>query len=200
MRRALLSILCVIPGLLSGQDFLDDFGAKTKVQLLVEPATAKAGETIDVALHLKMPDRWHTYWRNPGENGTPTSIAWTLPKGITAGAIRWPVPEKVEMFEMFTYAYHHEALLIIPLTLSADLAPGEYALAGKVEWLECEETCLPGEAEVSAKLVVGPETKPGEHAALFQNGACAGRPKMKCRSSPPRGPARRTRKASAPCA
>ena len=63
MRRALLSILCVIPGLLSGQDFLDDFGAKTKVQLLVEPATAKAGETIDVALHLKMPDRWHTYWR-----------------------------------------------------------------------------------------------------------------------------------------
>jgi thiol:disulfide interchange protein len=168
MRRALFSILCVIPGLLSGQDLFDDFGAKTKVKLLVEPATAKAGDTIDVALHLEMPDGWHTYWRNPGENGMPTSIKWTLPEGITAGAIRWPVPEKVEWLEMFTYAYHHEALLIIPLTLSTDLAPGEYTLAGKVEWLECEETCIPGEAEVSAKLVVGAETKPGEHAALFQ--------------------------------
>ena len=165
--RRLLSIVCFLfVGVLAAQDF--GFDAKTKVSLLVEPAMAKAGDAVDVALHLKMPGGWHTYWRNPGENGMPTTIKWILPEGISAGAIRWPVPEKVEWLEMFTYAYHHEALLIIPLTLSADLAPGEYTLVGKVEWLECEETCLPGEAKVSAKLVVGSETKAGSHAGLFQ--------------------------------
>jgi thiol:disulfide interchange protein DsbD len=158
------TLLIWLSGVLSAQDF----GAKTQVSLLVEPATAKAGDTIDVALHLKMPDGWHTYWRNPGENGMPTTVKWTLPEGVTAGAIRWPVPEKVEWLGMFTYAYHHEALLIIPLTLSADLAVGEYELEGKAEWLECEETCIPGETDVAAKLVVGNKTKVGKHAALFQ--------------------------------
>lgn len=168
MRRLLFILACLLPGLLSAQDLLGEFGPKTKVQLLVEPATAKPGETIDVALKLTMAKGWHTYWRNPGENGTATSVKWTLPTGITAGDIRWPVPEKVEWFEMFTYAYHGEVWLLVPMTLAGDLKPGEYSLKGKVDWLECEETCIPGSAMVEAKLVVGSETKPGQHTATFQ--------------------------------
>ncbi|MFM1557302.1 MAG: protein-disulfide reductase DsbD family protein, partial [Limisphaerales bacterium] len=141
------------------------------VSLLVNPALAKVGSTIEVGMRLEMPAGWHTYWRNPGDNGTPTSIKWTLPEGITAGDIQWPVPEKVEWLEMFTYAYHGEVLLIVPLTLAADLAPGEHTIKAKVDWLECEETCIPGEAEVSAKLIVheamDPNTAPGTTGWLF---------------------------------
>ena len=165
MRRLFSILLMLSAGIVSAQDF--DFGAKTKVSLLVNPALAKSGSTVEVGMRLEMPAGWHTYWRNAGENGTPTIIKWTLPKGITAGEIQWPVPEKVEWLEMFTYAYHGEVLLIVPLTLSADLPAGEHTLAAKVDWLECEETCIPGEAEVSAKLFVGVETKPGSHAELF---------------------------------
>ncbi len=165
--RRLLSILCLMSvGVLSAQDF--DFGPQTKVTLLVEPAVAQAGSTIEVGVQLEMAEGWHTYWQNAGENGTPTTIQWTLPEGITAGAIRWPVPEKVEWLEMFTYAYHGKVLLIVPLTLATDLQPGDYELKAKVEWLECEETCIPGDAAVSATLVVGHETKPGPHADWFQ--------------------------------
>ncbi|HIL25657.1 MAG TPA: hypothetical protein EYG19_09715 [Verrucomicrobia bacterium] len=164
--RRLISIFWVLSaGILSAQDF--DFGAKTKVTLLVNPAVAKAGSTIEVGMRLKMPAGWHTYWRNAGENGTPTTIKWTLPKGIIAGEIRWPVPEKVEWLEMFTYAYHGEVMLIVPLTLAADLPAGEHLLKAKVDWLECEETCIPGEAAVSVKLIVGTEAKPGPHAGMF---------------------------------
>ncbi len=53
--------------------------------------------------------------------------------GSEIGAIQWPVPEKVEWLEMFTYAYHHDVLLMIPLKLSTDVKPGEYELKGKVE-------------------------------------------------------------------
>ena len=152
MRRLFSILLMLSAGIVSAQEF--DFGAKTKVTLLVNPAVAKADSTIEVGMRLEMPAGWHTYWRNPGDNGTPTSIKWTLPEGITAGDIQWPVPEKVEWLEMFTYAYHGEVLLIVPLTLAADLAPGEHTIKAKVDWLECEETCIPGEAEVSAKLIV----------------------------------------------
>ncbi|MDE2679815.1 MAG: protein-disulfide reductase DsbD family protein [Verrucomicrobiota bacterium] len=165
MRRLFFILLMLSAGIVSAQDF--NFGAKTKVSLLVNPSVAKAGSPVEVGMRLEMPAGWHTYWRNAGENGTPTNIKWTLPKGITAGEIQWPVSEKVEWLEMFTYAYHGEVLLIVPLTLAADLAPGEYALAAEVNWLECEETCIPGDARVSAKLVVGAEAKPGPHAGKF---------------------------------
>ena len=149
--------------LLYGQDLFknneDDFGAKTKVSLLVEASSVKPGTTVNVGLLLKMPDGWHTYWKNPGETGDATKIKWALPVGIEAGEMQWPVPEKMEAFDQITYAYHHEVLLIIPLQLAKDIKPGEYELKGAVTWLECEETCLPGEKEVTAKLLVGDEQK-----------------------------------------
>ena len=173
MRSWLFALLFLLSGgvLLHGQDLFnndnEDYGAKTKVSLLVEAAVAKPGTTVHVGLHLKMPDGWHTYWKNFGETGEATKVNWTLPDGVTAGLIQWPVPERVESFDQFTYAYHHEILLIIPLQLSKDIKPGEYELKGTVTWLECEETCLPGEKELSTKLVVGDEGKMGEHADLF---------------------------------
>ena len=70
--------------LLYGQDFFknneDDFGAKTKVSLLVEASSAKPGTAVNVGLLLKMPDGWHTYWKNPGETGDATKIKWALKK------------------------------------------------------------------------------------------------------------------------
>ena len=165
MRRLFSILLMLSAGVVSAQEF--DFGAKTKVTLLVNPSVAKAGTTIEVGMRLEMPAGWHTYWRNPGDNGTPTSIKWALPEGITAGDIQWPVPEKVEWLEMFTYAYHGEVLLIVPLTLAADLAPGEHTIKAKVDWLECEETCIPGDVEVFAKLFVGVEAKSGPNTELF---------------------------------
>ena len=138
MKRFLLSFLILTGGVLHAQDALgtllgppeDDFSAKTKVDLLVEPAQAKPGTTVTVGLHLHMPDKWHTYWLNPGDSGDSTRMTWeNLPEGITAGAIQWPVPEKVEWLGMFTYAYHHDVLLMIPLKLSADVKPGEYELS-----------------------------------------------------------------------
>jgi len=173
MRSWLFALLFLLSGgvLLHGQDLFnnddDDFGAKTKVSLLVEAASAKAGTTVHVGLHLKMPEGWHTYWKNPGDSGEATKVIWTLPDGITAGEIKWPVPERVEAFDQFTYAYHHEVLLIVPLQLAKDVKSGEYELNGTVTWLECEETCLPGEKEVSTKLLIGDEGKMSEHADLF---------------------------------
>src|SRR5580700_6467224 len=65
-----------------------------KAELVPEAQSIAPGQRLWVDLHLTMAPGWHTYWRNPGDSGLPTEIAWQLPAGFTAGAIAWPVPER----------------------------------------------------------------------------------------------------------
>src|SRR5262245_12624622 len=91
---------------------------KTQARLLIAAETVKPGETVLAGVLLKMPPKWHTYWRYGGDSGGPTKIAWELPAGIQAGEIQWPVPEKLVTDGLTTYVYHDEALLVVPLTVA----------------------------------------------------------------------------------
>ncbi len=141
---------------------------KTEARLLLDSAGARPGDTIWAGLQLRMAPNWHTYWQNPGDSGIATKIDWTLPVGIGAGPVHWPVPEKLITASLTTYVYHGEAILLIPLTLAGNLAAGNLEIKGKVSWLECEELCVAGKAEVSAKLVIGSESKPSADATLIE--------------------------------
>jgi thiol:disulfide interchange protein DsbD len=110
---------------------------------------------------------WHTYWRNPGESGMATEIDWDLPAGVTAGDIRWPVPEYYEADGLVTYVHHDTAVLLVPLEFSTTLSPGPLTLAADVSWLECEVLCVPGDARVSAEIAVSDTTTPSPDAGLI---------------------------------
>lgn len=69
--------------------------AHTQATLVLSADTAKPGDTIWAGVDMKMDPDWHTYWKNSGEAGMPTTISWQLPAGITAGDIQWPLPEKL---------------------------------------------------------------------------------------------------------
>jgi thiol:disulfide interchange protein len=140
----------------------------TKATLYLSEAVAKPGSTVTAALHLKMDQGWHTYWKNPGDSGKATKIVWDLPPGITAGEIQWPVPEKDEMDGLFTYVFKNETALIIPLTIAPDAPAGPVTLKGKASWLECEKSCVPGSAKLEASLTIGAEAKPSENAARIK--------------------------------
>ncbi|NIP93255.1 MAG: hypothetical protein GWO24_07280, partial [Akkermansiaceae bacterium] len=43
------------------------------------------GRTATLALKLEIAEHWHTYWKNPGDSGFPTSLEWDLPEGYSAG-------------------------------------------------------------------------------------------------------------------
>lgn len=141
----------------------------TRASLLLDAASARPGETVTAAIRLQMDPTWHTYWRNPGESGLPTSIAWTLPPGITAGDIQWPPPEPYESGGLTTYVYHDEVLLLVPLTLADAVKPGPALLQARVDWLECQVACVPGSAPVQATLQIGTDRELSPHAALIQS-------------------------------
>src|SRR2546426_1833304 len=88
------SIRLLAPILLSAAAFSTQ-AAHTQARLLLSAETARPGDTVLAGVHLHMDKGWHTYWRNSGGSGMPTTIDWQLPAGVAAGSIQWPVPEKL---------------------------------------------------------------------------------------------------------
>jgi thiol:disulfide interchange protein len=140
-------------------------GATTQADLWLSESAAKPGTTITAAVHLKMAPKWHTYWRNPGDSGQPTKIKWDLPKGITAGEIQWPAPEKDKFDDLYTYVYREEVALLVPLTIGADAPAGAQTIKANVTWLECEVQCIQGKQSAQAALVIAGESKTSAEAA-----------------------------------
>ncbi|MDB6058068.1 MAG: hypothetical protein JWO95_1912, partial [Verrucomicrobiales bacterium] len=145
--------------------------ANTQWRLLLSTEVAKPGDTVLAGLEMKIPPKWHTYWRNPGDSGIPTSIKWTLPSGIKAGELQWPIPKKFTESQgeisLVTYIYEDTVVLLIPMEISKDVAPGQFQLQGKVSWQECEQLCVQGHTDVTATLTIGTETKLSADAPLI---------------------------------
>lgn len=141
----------------------------TTVTLRADIASVQPGATFTAGVLLRMEKGWHTYWENSGEAGIPTAITWTLPDGVTAGEILWPVPHKYnESGDVLTYGYADETMLLVPITVAPGVAPGtEIHLRATVTWLECEHICIPGQAAVELRLPVRAEPPSSANADLF---------------------------------
>jgi thiol:disulfide interchange protein/DsbC/DsbD-like thiol-disulfide interchange protein len=128
-----------------------------KARLVAETGTIAPGQTVWAALRLETRPGWHVYWRNPGDAGLPTEIAWTLPPGFTAGEIVWPTPERFVVDTIGNYGYEGAVDLLIPITAPADARPGGAApVNAHATWLACADICIPGEAELALALPVAP--------------------------------------------
>jgi len=124
-------------------------------RLVPEAGAIVPGGTLWVDLHLDIAPGWHTYWRNPGDSGLPTEIAWTLPPGFGAGDIAWPAPERFVLGTIGNYGYSGAADLLVPITAPANLDPGSTAhLGANASWLLCSDICIPGEANLVLDLPV----------------------------------------------
>ncbi|HXY38903.1 MAG TPA: protein-disulfide reductase DsbD domain-containing protein [Vicinamibacteria bacterium] len=139
----------------------------TKVSLVAETDAVQPGRALHLAIRLQMEPGWHTYWRNPGDAGLPTRVKWTLPSGFEAGEVRWPYPERFTQGPVGSYGYAHEVLLLDEVRVPASLPDAQVRLAAHVDWLECQEACLPGKADVSLALPVRATARPGPEARAF---------------------------------
>jgi DsbC/DsbD-like thiol-disulfide interchange protein/cytochrome c biogenesis protein CcdA len=130
---------------------------QVEAELVAERDALVPGEPLTVALRLKMIPGWHTYWRNPGDSGEPTRIEWRLPRGFAAGAIEWPVPERIPVGPLMNFGYHREVLLLTRIVPPASLPAGKpVTLRASASWLVCEVNCIPQSAELSLTLPVAP--------------------------------------------
>ncbi|WP_417494185.1 protein-disulfide reductase DsbD family protein [Maricaulis sp.] len=128
--------------------------------LVSDRAVVAPGERFHIGLRQVMPEGWHTYWRNPGDNGLPTEVRWDVPEGVSIGAIEWPAPEEMPLAEtIMDYGYHGEVVLPFPVELDPGLAAGELVVTGHASWLVCEIICVPEERTLSLTLPVGAQSQ-----------------------------------------
>ncbi len=135
-----------------------------RAELLSEVSAVKPGEPFWVALRQTIRPKWHTYWKNPGESGLPTEIAWTLPPGAKADPIVWPTPIVFEIGGITNYGFKDEAVLLVRITPPADLA-GPLTLEAAANWLVCEDVCIPEEGRFALSLPVAATTVAATTAA-----------------------------------
>ncbi len=141
-----------------------------KAQLKSEQDSIAPGQSIWVALELDIRDGWHTYWRNPGDSGQATQIAWNLPPGLTAGDIEWTTPHRFVVAPLVNYGYAKHALHLVKITASPDLKSATpLDLKAKASWLVCADVCIPESADLALKLPVTQAGGPKDPAvaALF---------------------------------
>ena len=149
---------------------------QVRAELLAHaPDGAQAGKTVWVGLQLAHQTEWHTYWKNPGDSGLPTVLEWTLPAGVRAGDIAWPLPKKIPIGNLANYGYEGTVLLPVPLTIDSTFQPGplsaDLEIRLRASWLVCRQECIPQEGSFVLKMPARSST--ASHGAAFAAAARA---------------------------
>ncbi|KPF69297.1 hypothetical protein IP84_05245 [beta proteobacterium AAP99] len=139
------------------------------VELMAEVTSVQPGRPFWLGLSMLHDEKWHTYWKNPGDAGIPPTFSWTLPAGLRVGEIEWPHPYRYPVGRLASYGY--EGLHLLPVLAFPDrsLKPGStLSIKLAADWLVCKESCIPEAAELSLDLPVRSEpAAPGPNAARF---------------------------------
>jgi len=130
--------------------------ARIEAELVPLSQWAAPGSTAVVAVRQKIQPGWHTYWRNPGDSGGATTLDWTLPDGVRAGDIVWPVPERQRLLGLMNYGYSDTVYLPVPVEIPATARPGTtLALTVRALFLVCSaEMCVPDELTLGLDVPV----------------------------------------------
>ncbi|WP_298160389.1 thioredoxin family protein [Brevundimonas sp.] len=129
---------------------------RIEAELVPMSQWAAPGSTAIVAVRQEIEPGWHTYWRNPGDSGGPTTLDWTLPAGVSAGDIVWPTPGRLRLQDLMNYGYSGEVLLLVPIEVPADARPGSILpLIVRALFLVCsDEMCVPDELTLRFDLPI----------------------------------------------
>ncbi|MET0352222.1 MAG: thioredoxin family protein [Rhizobacter sp.] len=117
------------------------------------PEGVGPGKPLWLGLSIDHQPKWHTYWKNPGDSGLATTFAWTLPAGVKAGPIEWPVPQPLPFGPLMNHGYDGQVLLPVALTLPPGAGDVEVAL--RADWLVCKDVCIPESGEFRMRLPAG---------------------------------------------
>jgi thiol:disulfide interchange protein len=146
------------PALVNGQ---------VRAELLAHaPEGVASGQPLWLGLQIEHQPHWHTYWKNPGDSGLPTTLTWQLPAGVSAGEIAWPTPKKLPVGALMNYGYDGRLLLAVPLTVSPAFAGDTLDVKLSAQWLVCKDVCIPQQGEFALSLPARAAT--ALHAAAFE--------------------------------
>ncbi len=123
--------------------------------LTVQNGISEDTATLSAGIQLELDKGWKTYWRSPGEVGTPPQVDWSSSQNVADVSLEWPAPVRFTAFGIENFGYQGE--VIFPLQVHLE-EPGKPAvLSAEVSLLVCSNICVPETLSLSLALPVGTE-------------------------------------------
>lgn len=135
-----------------------------RLRLISAVDSTGQSETLPLGIEFRMAPQWKIYWRAPGDAGYPPTIDWSASTNVAAVETAWPVPQRYTIFGLTTYVY--QDTVVLPLTVKPRQPGAPVVLRGQVNYLLCDQICIPYEAALSLDLPAG-EAKPTDLAQLI---------------------------------
>ncbi len=126
------------------------------VELQTTANAVRPGASVAGGLVISLESGWHVYWINAGDAGQPPEIRWTMPTGITASALQFPIPMRLPLGPLTDFGYENSVTLPFHVNVAKGVRPGPAHLGAMVTWVVCREVCVPGRARLGLDLRVDP--------------------------------------------
>ena len=167
MRWLTLGLACLAGALTAQAEPVD--GGHARVELVSERDVATPGETVWFGYSFEMDENWHIYWKNAGDAGIPPQMYWDDDNSLSEdriGEIAWPVPHRIEVVagEIMDYGYDGEIVLAFPVQIPED-ADDMLRFGGTLDYLICEDICIPESVELEYFLEIGDTQVPNMYGA-----------------------------------
>ncbi|MBQ7502402.1 hypothetical protein IJT93_06775, partial [bacterium] len=117
------------------------------------------GELLGILFDIAK-DR-HIYWRNDLGAGLPAEIKWQFPEGAEGRAV-WSFPVLSEGDTPY-YEYVDKALVVCYVRIPDNYDRDVFPVKAEMSWLECGNSCIPGQAVLEKSFPVSPKLA-GEEA------------------------------------
>src|SRR5579872_7073313 len=106
VKKTLLTVFALL-ALAPGAAFAAP-GDQARPRLVANVKTVKPGETFRVGVLIELSPGWHIYWKNPGESGIATTVAFR--GNVTP--VEFPTPDRLDLEGgIVSYGYTDKVLL-----------------------------------------------------------------------------------------
>jgi DsbC/DsbD-like thiol-disulfide interchange protein len=120
---------------------------------LIAGATSKnsAATFLHAGIEIKLDPGWKTYWRDPGDSGSPPTLDFSGSENVKSVNVLWPAPERFPDGaggNSIGYLDH----VVLPLRVVPQDAAKQTQLRLKLGYDICSNICIPVEADLELPL------------------------------------------------
>lgn len=138
---------------------------QSEVRLLAATDGLGSDGRVQLGLQFRLRPHWKVYWRSPGAAGYPPRLDWSGSRNLESAVMRWPAPQRFSILGLETLGYTDE--VVFPVELRAKSAAEPLAILLRVDYLICEEICIPYNATLDLTVLPG-ETRATAFAPLIE--------------------------------
>jgi DsbC/DsbD-like thiol-disulfide interchange protein len=149
---AILMSLAVVPPA-SAQDASNWDGQAHSAARLIAGATGKNQDApfLRAGIEIRLDPGWRTYWRDPGDSGSPPIFDFSGSENVKSVNVLWPAPERFPDGvggHSIGYSNH----VVLPLHVVPLEGAKQTALRLKLEYDVCSNICIPVESNLLLNL------------------------------------------------